>query len=284
MHTQTGTPLRAALEVLPTHTPIAPAFSSRLPGLESVSPLGEQDVWLHEALLGPYSEDILEYLNLARRTGGPVLDLGSGAGRLAVPFAQHGFAVDAVDRDAASLARLRAWAARIGPRTHQLVGTTQAELERLRLDSTYQLALMAGAMVAAVSPAARPGLLHEVASHLDAGGTLALDYTAHEVGALSEHPDRTWRFQVPRFDGLTEWVVARQVFDLEAMTERITYRTERSGCAQPSSSVLTTFKWIVDQEDLCDELHAAGLHITECKQHRLDRRTLSVFVVCHAGK
>lgn len=284
MHAQTGTPLRAPLDALPTHSPLASAFSSRPAGLESVSPLGEQDVWLHEALLGPYSEDILEYLNLARRTGGPVLDLGSGAGRLAVPFAQHGFAVDAVDRDAASLARLRAWAARIGPRTQRLVGTTQTELECLRLDRTYRLAIMAGAMVAAVSPAARAGLLHEVASHLDPGGTLALDYTAHEFGAVFEHPDRTWHFRVPRFDGLTERVVARQVFDLEKMTERITYRTERSGHAQPSSSVLTTFKWIVDQDDLSAELHAAGLHITQCKQHRLDRRTLSVFVVCHAEK
>lgn len=285
MRTQTETPVRAALDVLSVRTPVAPPLPLRLPGLESVSPIDEQDMWLHEALLGPYSEDILEYLNLARRTGGRVLDLGSGSGRLAVPFAQHGFQVDAVDRDAASLARLRSWAARIGPRARRALSTTRADVDHLKLHQHYDLAILAGAMVSAVSPDARPGLLHEVASHLNRGGMLALDYTSHELDGLSRAPRRTWRFQVPRFDGRSEWTVARQVFDPEAMTERITYHSERSGAgAQTHSSVLTTFKWVVDQDILRDELEAAGLRVAERKQQRLDRRTLSVFLVCHAQK
>lgn len=285
MRTQTETPMRAAFEVLPARSSITSALTLQLPGLETVSPIGEQDMWLHEALLGPYSEDILEYLNLARRTGGRILDLGSGSGRLAVPFAQHGFHVNAVDRDAASLARLRSWAARIGPGAQRLVSTTQADLNHLKLDQHYDMAILAGAMVSAVSPEARSGLLHEIASHLNKGGTLALDYTSHGLDELSRAPRRTWRFQVPRFDGRTEWTVAQQVFDPEAMTERVTYHSERSGTGeQTHSSALTTFKWVVDHDDLRDELDSAGLHITERKQHRLDRRTLSIFLVCHAGK
>lgn len=284
MHTQTETPLRTSLEVLPTQTPAKPAIRSRLPGLEPVSPLGKHDMWLHEALLGPYSEDILEYLNLARRTGGPVLDLGSGAGRLAVPFAQHGFHVNAIDQDAASLARLHSWAARVGPRAERFISTTQADLGHLKLNQRYDLAVLAGAMVSAVSPETRPGMLHEIATHLNTGGALALDYTAHEVNGLSQDPRRTWRFPVPRFDGQTEWAVARQVFDAKAMTERITYRIERSRGPHTRSSVLTTAKWVVDQDALRNEIDAAGLHIAERKQQRLDRRTLSVFLVCHTGK
>ncbi|MFJ9029462.1 class I SAM-dependent methyltransferase [Streptomyces sp. NPDC102274] len=279
MRTPTGTPARTGLgQVLPSPVPSGPA--SPPPGLESAAPDDGKHAWLQEALVGPYSADIIEYLTLARKTGGPILDLGSGAGRLAVPFARHGFPVEAMDRDPASLARLRAWATRIGPRTHRLITTTQADLADLQLHRTYQLVLLAGAMVAAVPPHARPALLREIATHLGTGGTLALDYTAHELRALAEHPRRSWSFQVPRFDGVTEQVVARQVFDLATMSEQITYHTERSRKTRVSRSAFRTAKWIVEQDDLADQLHTAGLRVAERKQQRLDHRTLGVLLVC----
>ncbi|MCZ0980686.1 class I SAM-dependent methyltransferase [Streptomyces diastatochromogenes] len=274
MHTPSGVSLpvvpAALAPVLPSRYGPGPepapgsgvrVAADTLPGLESVSPADENSVWLHDALLGPHSADIVRYLGLARSTGGPVLDLGSGAGRLAVPFARHGFAVEAVDRDASALERLERWARRIGPQVAGLVVTHRAELTGLRLEGSYRLALLAGAMVAAVPPARRPELLREVAGHLEAGGALALDYTAHRLPGLIAEPQRTWAFQVPRFDGIDEWVVARQVFDLPSMSERITYYAARTGKLSSERVVLTTDKWIVEPERLAAELHAAGLHI-----------------------
>lgn len=270
---------------------LAPVLPSRydltigaLPGLESVAPGDEDSVWLYDALLGPHSADIVRYLGLARTSGarGRVLDLGSGAGRLSVPFARHGFAVEAVDRDAAALERLRTWARRIGPQVAELIVTTRADLAGLRLHGSYRLALLAGAMVSAVPPQARPGLLREIASHLDTGGALALDYTSHLLPGLVAEPRRTWTFQVPRFDGIDEWVVARQVFDLGAMSERITYHAARTGKVSTERTVLTTDKWIVDPERLAAELHSAGLHIEGRRRHRIDERTESVLLVCRA--
>ncbi|MEU9866024.1 class I SAM-dependent methyltransferase [Streptomyces sp. NPDC047971] len=268
---------------------LAPVLPSRydlttdpLPGLESVAEGDADSVWLYDALLGPHSADIVRYLGLARATGGrgPVLDLGSGAGRLSVPFARHGFAVEAVDRDADALERLRAWARRIGPQVADLIVTTHADLTELRLRGSYRLALLAGAMVSAVPPKARPGLLREIASHLDTGGALALDYTAHLLPGLVAEPRRTWAFQVPRFDGIDEWVVARQVFDIAEMSERITYYASRTGKLSTERAVLTTDKWIVDPEHLAAELHSAGLHIAGRRRHRIDERTESVLLVC----
>ncbi|MFE5487407.1 SAM-dependent methyltransferase [Streptomyces sp. NPDC056527] len=268
---------------------LAPVLPSRydlttdtLPGLESVAPGDPDSVWLYDALLGPHSADIVRYLGLARATEGPgpVLDLGSGAGRLSVPFARHGFAVEAVDRDADALERLQAWARRIGPHVADLIVTTRADLTELRLQGSYRLALLAGAMVSAVPPGARPGLLREIASHLDTGGALALDYTSHLLPGLAAEPQRTWAFQVPRFDGIDEWVVARQVFDLAAMSERITYYAARTGKLSTKRAVLTTDKWIVDPEHLAAELHSAGLHIEGRRRHRIDERTESVLLVC----
>lgn len=258
------------------------ATADYLPGLESTAPVDNDSVWLHDALLGPHSADIVRYLRLARATGGPVLDLGSGAGRLAVPFARHGFLVEAVDRDASSLERLQTWGRRIGPQVSQLMIPTRADLAELHLRRTYRLALLAGTMVSAVSPRVRPELLREIASHLDPGGALALDYTAHQLRGLSEDPHRTWAFQVPRFDGIEEWVVARQVFDLADMSERITYYAVRTGKSSSERVVLTTDKWVIDPQRLTDELHAAGLRIEGRQRRRIDERTESVFLVCRA--
>ncbi|MEU9027469.1 class I SAM-dependent methyltransferase [Streptomyces sp. NPDC048383] len=259
-----------------------PAPADFLPGLESVSPATEDAVWLHDALLGPHSADIVRYLSLARRCGGPVLDLGCGSGRLAVPFARQGFSVEAIDRDADGLERLRAWGRRIGPQVARRLVTTRAELAELRLRRTYRLALLAGAMIAAVPPHARPGLLREIAAHLEPGGVLALDFTAHRPRGLAEEPVRTWAFPVPRFDGVEEWAVARQVFDLGDMSEGIAYHCVRTGKLSTERVVRTTRKWIVDPRRLEADLRAAGLRVEHRGHHRIDERTDSVLLVCRA--
>jgi ubiquinone/menaquinone biosynthesis C-methylase UbiE len=52
--------------------------------------------------------DIEFYRALAERTGGPVLDLGGGTGRVAWPLAEAGFDVTSLDSSAPMLARSEA--------------------------------------------------------------------------------------------------------------------------------------------------------------------------------
>jgi SAM-dependent methyltransferase len=268
--------------LLPSVSPEDGSGALWLPGLENVSAQGPEDVWLHDALLGPHSADIVGYLGMARTTGGPVLDLGSGTGRLAVPFARHGFAVAAVDRDLHSLRRLRRWARRIGPRTDGLVTTVPADLAGLRLDGRYRLVVLAGAMITAVPPQARPVLLREIAAHLGEGGALALDYPSHALTRLAERPRRTFAFRVPRFDGVTETVVARQVFDLAGMRERITYHCRCSTRHDVHLRTLTTRKWLIDSEHLAHDIRKAGMHIADRRPHRIDSVTEHVLLICRA--
>jgi SAM-dependent methyltransferase len=68
-----------------------------------------------------YDVDLLDdpgdldlYRALAGRTGGPVLELAVGSGRIAVPLAADGLQVTGVDRDAAMLQRARRRAAAAG--------------------------------------------------------------------------------------------------------------------------------------------------------------------------
>ena len=76
------------------------------------------DPWSHSV-----TEDIEFYVEEARRSGGPVVELACGTGRIAVPVAQAGFRVIGVDGSAAMLEVARERAAAAGV----------AELVELRL-------------------------------------------------------------------------------------------------------------------------------------------------------
>jgi ubiquinone/menaquinone biosynthesis C-methylase UbiE len=69
------------------------------------------EAWL-DALARLYDLDLEEdpgdldlYLALANRTGGPVLEIAVGSGRIAVPLAMAGHDVTGIDRDPGMLRR-----------------------------------------------------------------------------------------------------------------------------------------------------------------------------------
>ena len=65
---------------------------------------------------GDDDPDVAFLLAFAARTGGPVLDLGCGAGRFLVPLAAAGYAVTGVDTSAAMLAQAAVVAAAVADR------------------------------------------------------------------------------------------------------------------------------------------------------------------------
>jgi ubiquinone/menaquinone biosynthesis C-methylase UbiE len=63
----------------------------------------------------PIAGDIAFYDRLARATGGPVLELGCGTGRIALALAQAGLSVTGVDISTGMLALARARASGLRP-------------------------------------------------------------------------------------------------------------------------------------------------------------------------
>jgi SAM-dependent methyltransferase len=63
---------------------------------------------LYNAQHSHYKEDLPFWLDLAQRQGGPVLELGCGAGRVLLPLAQAGFRTVGLDSDLDMLRFLRA--------------------------------------------------------------------------------------------------------------------------------------------------------------------------------
>jgi len=75
---------------------------------------------MYDAVLGDIEFDRGFYLDLARRAGGPVLEVACGTGRILLPCLAAGADVEGVDLFPAMLERLRAKAAALGlaPRLH----------------------------------------------------------------------------------------------------------------------------------------------------------------------
>jgi SAM-dependent methyltransferase len=70
-------------------------------------------VW-HDVECGSYAADLDLWRELAAAAGGPVLDVGAGTGRVALPLAAAGHAVTALDLDPDLLGALRERAAAAG--------------------------------------------------------------------------------------------------------------------------------------------------------------------------
>ena len=77
-------------------------------------------VW-HDVECGRYAADLPLWAELARDAGGAVLDVGAGAGRVALKLAAAGHEVTALDRDAELLGVLEERAAAAGLRVRTVV-------------------------------------------------------------------------------------------------------------------------------------------------------------------
>src|SRR5688500_1012790 len=78
------------------------------------------------------------YLELAQRMGGSTLELGCGAGRVAVPLARHGVDLTGIDVSAAMLSLARRKAGDV------VIRWTQADVRDFHLPTQFHLIYMAG--------------------------------------------------------------------------------------------------------------------------------------------
>ena len=122
-------------------------------------------IW-HDVENGSYAADLPLWRELARRAGGPVLDLGAGTGRVARDLQEEGHPVTALDSDEQLLSVLRSRS----PETEVVT----ADARRFDLPERFALVLAPMQLVQILGGAAeRKGMLTCVHRHLLPGGRFA---------------------------------------------------------------------------------------------------------------
>ncbi len=130
-------------------------------------------------------DDLDFYVALARRTGGPVLEIGCGTGRVLVPLAEAGFQVTGVDNDPRMLARARARVERAG--VGERARLVEADARTLSLYEHFALAIVPlNSFLHFVSDEDQIAVLGSILDHLRPGGLLVLDLPNPEPALLGE--------------------------------------------------------------------------------------------------
>jgi SAM-dependent methyltransferase len=135
---------------------------------EATSEIGLRVLW-HDLECGAYEEDLPLWHALAGETGGPVLDVGAGTGRVSLDLAAAGVSVAALDADAALLDALARRAAGLP------VETVVADARDFVLYRRFALILVPMQTLQLLGGAAgRTAFLRRALDHLEPGGVLAV--------------------------------------------------------------------------------------------------------------
>jgi SAM-dependent methyltransferase len=130
-------------------------------------------------------DDLALYLALAERTGGPILELAAGSGRIVRPLAAAGYEVTAVDLDPAMLARLTA--ARLPGVTTVLADLTSWQPAR----PVYKLAILGlNALFLMAERHQQRAALGTLAAALAPGGLAVVDIWLPDAADLARYDQR----------------------------------------------------------------------------------------------
>ena len=148
---------------------------------------------------GTLQGDVEWYRRKAVESGGPVLELGAGTGRVTIPIAEAGIRVAAVDVDAGMLDRLRQKAATLPAEPQSRVTVHQGDMRSFALGEQYALVIIPfRAFLHNITRDDQLATLRRAHAHLRPGGELALNvfhpslqYMAANAGAYAG----VWRWR-----------------------------------------------------------------------------------------
>jgi len=132
-----------------------------------------------------HDADLPFWINLARRTGGPILEIGAGTGRVLIPLAEAGFSVVGVDSSPSMLAvaREKISTAKLSKK----ISLVEADARDLQLNRRFPLAFVALNTFGHFSEPGEPErVLERLRAHLAPGALLALDLPNPTAGAFGD--------------------------------------------------------------------------------------------------
>lgn len=172
-------------------------------------------------------QDVRFYVDLARRYGGPVLELGAGTGRVALAMAQAGIDVVAVDSMEPMLRRAAERLQRLPKKTRARVQLHQEDLMSLRLETRFPLVIAPfNVWMHLYTRAQIERGFETVRLHLSEDGHFAFDVLLPAPASLARDPSRGYKGGLIRHPRDGERYVYREYFDYDHRTQVQTVRME----------------------------------------------------------
>jgi SAM-dependent methyltransferase len=192
-------------------------------------------------------EDVAFYLAEARAAGGPLVELGVGTGRIAVPIAREGIRVIGVDSSAAMLDICRARAEREG--VHGLLDLRLGDLRDPPVDERVPLVICPfRSFLHLHSDQDRHQALSAAWRQLEPGGRLVFDVFAPAADDISETNGR-WLEREPGIFERADWNERDRMFTLRVRG--------------PASETAMELAWAAP-EDWRRLLERAGFEVVGC--------------------
>jgi SAM-dependent methyltransferase len=181
--------------------------------------------------------DLDLYLALAARTGGPILELGVGTGRIAVPLAAAGYRVTGVDLDAAMLRRAREHATRAGRQAAKNLTLIEADARDLPEDlGPFRLAFVAlNSLLIFGSRKDQARAVAGMADRLEPGGLAVVDVWLPHAEDLARYDGRLGLEYVRRdaATGLDVTKLASALHDTATATVDLTTIFDEGSAGEP---------------------------------------------------
>lgn len=204
-------------------------------------------------------------LALAARADGPVLELATGSGRLAVPLAEDGYEVTGVDLDPAMLARARDAADAVGRTVARRLRLVEGDARTVRLldAGDYRLACIPlNSIFLMGTRADQAAAVETLAAHLAPGGLAMVDAWLPDAEDLSRYDGRLvleWVRQDPG-SGRTVTKSGSAIYDQTTSSVRLTTIFEEGHAGEAA------IRWVrvdrlrlVSPDELASFAGAAGL-------------------------
>jgi SAM-dependent methyltransferase len=168
-------------------------------------------------------DDVRYYVELAIASGGPVLEVGCGNGRITLPIARAGVEITGVDLSTSMLSDLRAELQRESSHIAARVTVRRGDMRALRLGQRFPLVLCPfNTFLHLYTRADVEAFLARTREHLTPRGELVFDVSMPEPEELARDPARAYatpRFRYPAADGPGEVVRYTERFDYDKVRQ-----------------------------------------------------------------
>jgi SAM-dependent methyltransferase len=216
------------------------------------------DIWTED-----FVEDIEFYKTIAERTGGPVLELMCGTGRIMIPLADAGLEITGVDKSAAMLDVLSAKIELIGGRVERNIDVIEGDVRTFKAERKFRLALIPfNSFLHLLSRKDQEDALANVRDHLETGGLLVMSVFNPRL----DRPENLVRHRGTKITSKGEIIskFEAQTIDLATQTTLVHYFYDISRQDKEFRRVTTsmTLRFLF-QHEAVDLLNRSGFAIEE---------------------